>query len=1439
MKKIFFCLVLLCLAITSAFGQIAQGTFSGTVADATGAVLPGVSITVTNTATGVMTTAVSNEAGAYFIPSLIAGPYNVSAELPGFQKSTYSNATLEAGVTLRLNFALKVSSQATSVEVTVAADTVLSTSSPTVGQGLTERKVVDLPLTGGNVLDLVQVLGGVDNVVATGNGEAGQSAFGREAETLAGISAQDTPVLRDGIMVNDLRYPTGINANTVINPDMVGEVRLIVTPVDAELGRGNGVVQITTRSGTNQFRGAAVWNVQNTALNPNSWANNQHQPNRIIPFWSNNNQTTFSAGGPIIKNKTFFFGLFDLNINWNRASNPIPVLTPCAKNGVFRYFDGWNNGTVGTATNGGGATPSRQTVDNFGNPLTPTTNPNGTPYTGKLEYASVYGPVTFPGGVPNADCSNGAVNGSWDTFRTKQDPTGFVSRTMALMPAPNDFSNIVGTVDGLNTASYDVVRHFRGVDNLFSVGEATGTRHDYNVKIDHNFNQKHRGNFAWSYERVVSDDTLAGLPGTWSNTNFHRPTTMTGGLVSTLTASMVNEVKAGYRVSGTNVLAPWDNPANAAGIKAYLPPAVNGFEILTDVTGGVGVCNPITGARPTPPPGACLGTAAGGANLTATAVDRTPLYTYGDTMSWTKGKHSVRFGGELRMASSRSQGSSAGLGFFQNAKDPVVVVAGATPGSPLAITGTTAIANTNPALSGIGTNDAAKARNLLNFLSGSLSSVNNQYFMNKPTDTAFSDFTTSPLITNTIKQREFDLFVKDDFKIRPTLTLNVGLRYEWYGVPYSEDGFTAAAIGSGNPAFGLSGSDFTGWMNPGIRGSLTSLHFVGPGSPNPGSKLYNNDNKNFGPAVGFAWNPRFLGENKTTIRGGYQITYQGGGRYSTIEGPIDSPPGRVYSGTATQTLAGDQYLDLTKLNQPGVVPPPATISPLAAIPVTDRSQTISFFDPNFTSPYVQNLTLAVTRSINQHMTIDVRYVGTLARKLYNGAGINLNSPNFLYNGLLPEFNSIRAGGESPLLNSLLNGVNICTTGCTGTFGAIGTTVNGVPQTAAMQMRASSTFSTNLAAGNYGGAGGVASALATLDYIQSGCPAAGAAGNCGLPAISTSTIRGAALRAGGVAPENFIYTNPQFATVNYLSNMGSANYHSVQVEYTLRPTNGVTTTINYTFSKDLGLLSTFTNPVNRHMDYTIVNANHPDILRANGTIELPFGPGKTLFSGTNGVLARAIENWKAGYIWTASSGAWTNISAQSNMYANGVPDVVNAAGLKELLNTTGLRWTQKAGSLVQGSFFDPAEWTKVPDPQCANVTSLQNLNGLNPGAVNRCTLTALAKVVTAGTPGSIPLTDGSGNAGLIVLQNPQPGTQGNLGQNVLRGLAPWRLDMNLSKAFRITEDVRAQFRADAVNVLNHPQPNAPSLTINTPTTLWGSTTSKTGGRTFQAQLRIDF
>ena len=134
---------------------------------------------------------------------------------------------------------------------------------------------------------------------------------------------------------------------TTMNPDLVGEIRLILSPVDAEFGRGNAQIQVQTRSGTNKYTGAASWNVQNTALNGNTWNNNRQvnpqtgawSPTK--PDWRNVHDYTVSYGGPIVKNKTFFFALWDQNIGYLRQTVNARVLTKEARQGIFRFWEGW------------------------------------------------------------------------------------------------------------------------------------------------------------------------------------------------------------------------------------------------------------------------------------------------------------------------------------------------------------------------------------------------------------------------------------------------------------------------------------------------------------------------------------------------------------------------------------------------------------------------------------------------------------------------------------------------------------------------------------------------------------------------------------------------------------------------------------------------------------------------------------------------------------------------------------------------------------------------------------------------------------------------------------------------------------------------------------------------------------------------------------------
>ena len=223
-------------------------------------------------------------------------------------------------------------------------------------------RLTALPLVGNDVLDLISILPGF---------RAGGGGPGANSDTFAGTASNTINTVRDGLSVTDGRFPNGVFATTVLSPDMVGEIRLILTPVDAEMGRGNGQVQITTRSGTNRFNGAAVWSIRNSALNSNTWDNNNDVDPKTglwsptVPNWQNQNQITLSYGGPIIKNKTFFFALFDKNFVKTRETVDGLVLTDTARQGIFRYFEGWTpddaDGTPGAS--------SRPAVDFQGNPL--------------------------------------------------------------------------------------------------------------------------------------------------------------------------------------------------------------------------------------------------------------------------------------------------------------------------------------------------------------------------------------------------------------------------------------------------------------------------------------------------------------------------------------------------------------------------------------------------------------------------------------------------------------------------------------------------------------------------------------------------------------------------------------------------------------------------------------------------------------------------------------------------------------------------------------------------------------------------------------------------------------------------------------------------------------------------------------------------------------
>ena len=288
--------LLLCAGVSSnAFAQV-NAILGGTVADATGALIPGVDVTARNVNTGIVGTRITNETGNYEFPSLQPGAYTLSAALPGFQTVTYNNVQLSQGQQVRLNFTLQVGAVAQAVEVVAEADTALATTSASIGDVLPEVEVRSLPLSNRNVLDLVRT-----------------TVAGAVGDNFAGARMSQLNTTRDGLPTMDGRYNDWNGAYSAIftSPDLVEEVQVIVNSIDAASGRGSGQVRMQTRAGTNDLHGALFYSNRNSALNAQGWFQNLVGARKS---YQNRNQFGGRLGGPIIQNKAFFFVLVDQDL---------------------------------------------------------------------------------------------------------------------------------------------------------------------------------------------------------------------------------------------------------------------------------------------------------------------------------------------------------------------------------------------------------------------------------------------------------------------------------------------------------------------------------------------------------------------------------------------------------------------------------------------------------------------------------------------------------------------------------------------------------------------------------------------------------------------------------------------------------------------------------------------------------------------------------------------------------------------------------------------------------------------------------------------------------------------------------------------------------------------------------------------------------------------
>jgi Carboxypeptidase regulatory-like domain len=313
---------------SAGLGQTANSQISGTVYDNSKGAVVGALVTALNEATGVVLKQLTNSAGLFSFPSLAAGGYTLAVEMPGFKITRRTGLVLAVGTPLTADITLEIGDTREVVKVESEAPPV-NTANATLSN-VTERKAVSqLPLNGRNPLNLI--------VLEPGVTQRNGSAIG-----VNGGRAQAGNVTIDGIEANESSNPTPTNNVFRINQDNVQEFKATTSNATPEEGKNSGLnVSIATRSGTNEFHGSLIEYFRNSALNSNEFfANGQANPRGDLKA----NQYGYEVGGPIKKNRTFFYtGWQGQKVNFSgaiyKAFGHVPlVYTPTALSGIYRYF---------------------------------------------------------------------------------------------------------------------------------------------------------------------------------------------------------------------------------------------------------------------------------------------------------------------------------------------------------------------------------------------------------------------------------------------------------------------------------------------------------------------------------------------------------------------------------------------------------------------------------------------------------------------------------------------------------------------------------------------------------------------------------------------------------------------------------------------------------------------------------------------------------------------------------------------------------------------------------------------------------------------------------------------------------------------------------------------------------------------------------------------
>ena len=536
MKRLQFCLaVFAVLALTfSAFAQVQNGQFTGTVTDPTGAAIANAKVTVTNPATDLNLTTTTNSSGNYTVKEVPIGTYRLTAEAAGFKTVSNNDVQANAGTIAHVDFKLQIGKASEVIEVTGAAAAV-NTEDSKLATTVSSTQINNLPLNGRNVFDLMQLSAGAVNVQ------------GVDFENGHGTVVNGVREDFNGFLINGVSNK-GLSGGAVNVPiqDSVEEFQQLQLNMSAQYGNSaGGTVNLVTKAGTNAWHGSGWEYIRNDATDANQFFLNQSGVKRLpVRF----NQFGLTLGGPIVKDKLFFF----LSLQGDRyksAGSPININQESAA---------WRKAVTDADAASGLNSTAAVLYSNFPtvNPGTPTLIPDGSSIVTADTY---FGLDPAAGTLPNysgALCLDDGFGGFSTLMHQKMIPIFGVTAVDQAAMATASCGNIPiiqgGTLDRSASIQENSVATFptqtQNLGNLFNGNEAS-------LRVDYNWNTNNRFYINYNYNRQTDKFGPCTASCTRGFRNPLRNNFPQGSVsfVHTFSPTILNEFRAGYLQNNTGI----------------------------------------------------------------------------------------------------------------------------------------------------------------------------------------------------------------------------------------------------------------------------------------------------------------------------------------------------------------------------------------------------------------------------------------------------------------------------------------------------------------------------------------------------------------------------------------------------------------------------------------------------------------------------------------------------------------------------------------------------------------------------------------------------------------------------------------------------------------------------------------------------------------------